>query len=71
MSNDTIEELAYNYGWEKWGCQYIRQIPDGELYIDLDFKEFGYRDSMRNKVLKINLKQGNIVTLIKLFGIGK
>lgn len=66
-----VDILAYNCGWEKWGCQYIIQIPDGELYIDLDFKEFGYRDSMRNKVLKRNLKQGNIVTLIKLFGIGK
>ncbi len=68
MSNDTIEELAYNYGWERWGNVFIRQRADGELFIDVGLREFGVRNAMRSMTLKNNLTSSNIKTLIKLFG---
>ena len=68
MSKDTIDELAYNYGWEKWGGVFIRQRACDELFIDTKFREFGIRNEMRSTTLKYNLTSGNIKTLIKLFG---
>lgn len=68
MNKDTIEELAYNYGWERWNNVFIRQRYNDELFIDFSLREFGVRNGMRSTILKYNLTSSNIKTLIKLFG---
>lgn len=68
MNKDTLDELAYNYGWERWSNVFIRQRSNDELFIDVGLREFGVRNAMRSTTLKYSLTLKDIKTLIKLFG---
>ena len=65
----SIDELAYEYGWDKWSDRYVRERAEDTLFIDIKLKEFGVELGFRSITLKYNLTNSNITTLIKLFGV--
>ena len=65
----TLDELAYEYGWEHWGNKYIREKAEYSIVIDLHLNLCYIQAAGREIDLLSGLKVGKIKQIIKLFGV--
>lgn len=64
-----LDELAYTYGWEKWGDGFVYSKSGGEFYLSRDEFYFACACCSRKAVIKTGLTDPQIKNIIKSLGL--
>ena len=64
----TLNDIAYEYNWEKWGDKYIREKARFSILIDVHTKTLYIQVNNLEIDLLTGLKATQIIQLMKIFG---
>lgn len=64
----TLDDIAYEYNWEKWGDKYIREKARFSILIDVHTKTLYIQVNNLEIDLLTGLKTTQIIQLMKIFG---